>query len=145
MIKTKKQMFTVIGAFIFIMLLGTVTYAFFNYTRTGVANRIQVGRIYFSADQGSNAVTLSDLFPITLEASEEVSSETPGVGSLTLHVTGDASYDEGIEYRVKAVDVSNSTGGVDLPISIAIKYEANQGKTIGVEDEDYFTNRGHDA
>ena len=31
MIKTKKQMYIVIGAFALVMLLGAVTYAFFNF------------------------------------------------------------------------------------------------------------------
>ena len=141
MIKSKKQMFTVIGAFVLVMMLMTVTYAFFNYTRTGVSNTIKTGRIYFNAEQG-DTVTLSDLFPISLEASEEVSSETPGVGSLTIHVTGDTMYDDGIEYLVKAVDVTNTAGNSNLPISIAIKYEETNGKTIGMEDEEYFDNRG---
>lgn len=141
MIKTKKQMYTVIGAFLLVMLLTTVTYAFFNYTRTGVANNIRTGRIYFNAEQG-DTVTLSDLFPIT--ASGEVTDQTPGVGSLSIHVTGDTTYEEGIEYLVKAVDVSNSSGGASLPISIAISYEAasGEGNTIGQADNSYFTNRG---
>ncbi len=141
MIKSKKQMFTIIGIFALVLMLTTVTYAFFNYTRTGTANNIRTGRIFFDAAQG-DTVTLSDLFPIT--ASGEVTDGTPGVGSLSIHVTGDTSYAEGIEYLVKAVDVTNSSGGVNLPISIAISYEAasGEGNTIGTADNSYFTNRG---
>ncbi len=35
MIKSKKQMLLVITIFTLILTLGSVTYAFFNYTRTG--------------------------------------------------------------------------------------------------------------
>ena len=35
MIKSKKQMYIVIGAFALVLTLLTSTYAFFNYTRTG--------------------------------------------------------------------------------------------------------------
>ena len=40
-------MYIVMASFALILLLVTASYAFFNYTRTGVANRIQVGRIAF--------------------------------------------------------------------------------------------------
>jgi len=42
MIKSKKQMFIVIGVFALVMLLGEITYAFFSYTRTGASNTIRV-------------------------------------------------------------------------------------------------------
>ena len=51
MIKSKKQMFTIISVFALVILLGTVSYAFFNYTRTGISNTIRVGRIYFNTTQ----------------------------------------------------------------------------------------------
>lgn len=140
MIENKKQMFIVIGVFALVLLLGTTTYAFFNYTRTGAANTIGTGRIAFDTSQ-SDTVTLSDLFPITTNGA--VTSSTPGVGSLSIHVTGDTTYTNGIEYLVKAVNVTGSNG-TNLPISISIGYAATtgEGNTIGTEDADYFTNRG---
>ena len=51
MIKSKRQMFIVIGVFALVMLLGTVTFAFFNYTRTGAINNLGTGRIYFNSSQ----------------------------------------------------------------------------------------------
>ena len=140
MIKNQKQMFIVIGAFVLTLLLGTTAYAFFNYTRTGASNVIKTGRIAFNADQSAQ-VTLSDLFPITVGDNETVTASTPGVGSLSIHVTGDTSYEEGIEYLIKAINVTGDNG-TNLPISIAISYEANTGKTIGTPDDSYFTNRG---
>ena len=38
-----------------IMVLFGVTYSFFNYTRTGVSNTIQVGRISFNSEQISKS------------------------------------------------------------------------------------------
>ena len=131
----------VLAAIIVIAVVG-VTYAFFNYTRTGGTNTFGTGRLNFNAEQGDE-VTLSDLFPIT--AVGEITPETPGVGSVVLHVTGDTNYSRGIEYVVTAVNVTGSNGS-SLPISLNISYEANgQGKTIGEEDENYFTNRGGDS
>ena len=147
MIRSKRQMYLVIGVFALVMMLGTVTYAFFNYTRTGTANNIRTGRIYFNADQGNNTVTLSDLFPISLGENETITSETPGVGSLKLHITGDTNYTEGIEYLIETVDVTGN-GQTSLPISIDISYAptaVEQGEdpnVIGTADENYFANRG---
>ena len=53
LIKSKKQMFIVIGAFVLTLMLFTTTYAFFNYTRTGARNIIKTGRIYFNSEQGT--------------------------------------------------------------------------------------------
>ena len=64
MIKSKKQMFIVIGTFVLVMILGTITYAFFNYTRTGSSNTIKVGRISFVTRQDGN-INLTNVFPIS--------------------------------------------------------------------------------
>ena len=63
MIKSKKQMFIIVGAFILVLPLFTTTYAFFNYTRTGAANTIRVGRISF-VSKNEQTISLSNLFPI---------------------------------------------------------------------------------
>lgn len=137
--KKKYIYLSVIFAILIIFVAVGVTYAFFNYTKTGNQNNVRTGRMSFNAEQGTE-VTLSDLFPIS--ATGEITPETPGVGSVTVHVTGDTNYGEGIEYRVKTVNVTGSNG-TNLPISINISYEANgTGTTIGEEDEQYFTNRG---
>ena len=144
--KNKQVMFTIIGIAVLVIGLVGVTYAFFNYTRTGSANTIKTGEIYFNAEQG-NTVTLSDLFPITVAQNETVTASTPGVGSLTLHLTGNTTYEEGVEYLIEAVDVTSS-GQSALPISIQIAYaptEPEQGQpanSIGTADDAYFTNRG---
>ena len=137
-IKNKQQMFIVIGVFCLTLLLGTITYAFFNYTRTGTANTIKTGRIAFNTEEG-DTVTLDGLFPITTTGT--VTASTPGVGSLQIHVTGDTTYNEGLEYLVKAVNVTGSNGA-SLPISVRIGYEASNNKSIGTADDSYFTNRG---
>ena len=139
MIKSKKQMYIVIGVFTLVMMLGTVTYAFFNYTRTGTANTIRTGRVAFNSSQGQ-AINLTNIFPI--DVSEGIPNDATKVGSVTINVTGDTTYNDGIEYLISAVNVSNSVGSKKLPISIDVSYTANgTGKTIGEEDNDYFTNR----
>ncbi len=141
MIKTKRQMFIVIACFTLILLLGTTTYAFFNYTRTGSSNTIKVGRIAFNSEQGS-AINLTNVFPI------DVSNGIPNdsnVGSVTIHITGDTTYNEGVEYLVSAVNVQNTVNDKQVPISIDVSYANTNNKVIGTEDADYFTNRGGDS
>ena len=146
-INKERKVFVIIISLIFVVFLIGMTYAFFNYTRTGTSNVIKTGRIYFNADQGNNTVTLSDLFPISVGENETVTASTPGVGSLKLHIEGDTTYTEGVEYLIEAVEVAGN-GNTSLPISIDISYAATsveQGQdpnVIGTADKDYFTNRG---
>ena len=144
MIKTKKQMFLIIASFVLAILLGTTTYAFFNYTRTGTANIIKTGRIYFNSEQGTS-INLENLFPIDPTETGTMNDATK-VGTVTLNVVGDTTYTGGIEYLISAVNVTNTVGNKSLPISIDVSYSANgNGKEIGTEDEEYFDNRGENT
>ncbi len=136
----KKKIFFIVGPLVLFIALVGITYSFFNYTRTGSENTFRTGRIYFNATEG-DTVTLSDLFPIT--ASGEITSATSGVGAVVLHITGDTTYTDGIEYLVKSVNV-RGLNGTSLPISIEISYSATsgEGNVIGQADDNYFTNRG---
>ncbi len=144
MIKTRKQSLIIIGAFILILLLGTTTYAFFNYTRTGTANTIKVGRIVFNSEQTS--INLANVFPID---SSEVSTDIDNVGTATIHISGDTEYSEGIEYLVSVVNANNKIGsGIrkkTIPLSVNITYDASEDKVVGTSDNEYFNNRGGDT
>ncbi len=150
MIKSKKQMYLVIGAFALVLMLGTVTYAFFNYTRTGSANTIRTGRIAFNSEQGT-AINLANVFPI--DVTNGIPNNNANVGSVTINVTGDTTYTDGIEYLVSAVNVQNAVGSganaKTLPISIDVSVSNNTGNdpatTLGSADSSYFTNRGPSA
>ena len=147
MIKTKKQMYIVIGAFALVLLLGGVTYAFFNYTRTGTINIIKTGRISFNSTQGQ-AINLTNMFPI--DVSGGIPNDNTKVGTVTINVTGDTTYNDGIEYRVSAVNVQNTIGSganaKTLPISIDVSVTNNTtndpATTLGTADSNYYTNRG---
>ena len=145
--KSKKQIYIAFGVFALVLLLGGVTYAFFNYTRTGSANVIKTGRIYFNSEQGT-AINLTNMFPI--DVSNGIPNDNTKVGTVTLNVTGDTTYDEGIEYLVSAVNVQNTVGSGQnaktLPISIDVSVASNTtndpATTLGTADDSYFTNRG---
>ena len=147
MIKSKKQSLIVIGVFTLVMLLGTVTYAFFNYTRTGSQNIIKTGRIYFNSEQGT-VINLTNLFPVD-PTETGVMDDATKVGTVTINVVGDTTYSGGIEYLVSAVNVQNSVGSKQLPISIQVSVEDNNendpSTSLGTLDADYFTNRGTNA
>jgi len=138
MIKSRKQMYLVIGAFALVLMLGTVTYAFFNYTRTGTANTIRVGRIAFNTSQASGqdgAINLSNAFPITRTLA---ATDTTNAGEVVITITGDTTYSGGVEYLVTATDVTNTVNSKTVPISII----ATASNGLGTSDDSYFTNRG---
>ena len=64
-----------------------VSVAFFNYTRTGNANTVSVGRISFVTRQ-TKTISLTNLFPIDPTNSEEMSDATK-VGTLEIEIEGD--------------------------------------------------------
>ena len=150
MIKSKKQMYLVIGAFALVLMLGTVTYAFFNYTRTGSANIIKTGRISFNSEQGTS-INLTNVFPI--DVTNGIPNNNANVGSVTIQVTGDTTYGDGLEYLVTAVNVTNTVGNKSLPISIDVSVTSNTygeepnqtTTTLGTADSDYFTHHGPNA
>ena len=60
----KQNVLLILGVLAIIGIFGGLTYAFFNYTRTGTANNIRTGMIYFNTEEG-NALTLTNVFPMT--------------------------------------------------------------------------------
>ena len=135
MIKSKKQMFIVIGAFALVMLLSTVTYAFFNYTRTGSTNTIRVGRISFIS-KNEHTINLSNLFPID-PTDTNVMNDSTKVGTYSIEIKGDTDYADGLEYLVSAVDSNIYTStGKTVPISLDIEVD-----DLGTESANYFTAR----
>ena len=146
--KNKKILLTIVGVAVVIVALVGVTYAFFNYTRTGGSNIVRTGQINFSSTQ--QTINLINVFPI------DVTNGIPNnsnVGSVTINVTGDTTYTDGIEYLVSAVNVQNTVGSGQnaktLPISIDVSVASNTNNdpatTLGTADSDYFTNRGSSA
>ena len=139
MITTKKQMFILIGSFILVILLGTVTYAFFNYTRTGTRNVIKTGRIYFSTSQ-EGTLNLTNVFPV---ASSSVGNDYTQ-DTLQISIEGDTTYSEGIEYLVTAEEVNVETSsGKKVPMTLKVAVTDDLGTQDADNDQiEYFTDRG---
>ncbi len=135
MIKNKRQMFSVIGVFTLIMLLGTVSYAFFNYTRTGEANTFRTGNIYFNAQQGQ-ALNITNAFPMT-----SIEAGNASLDTVTLGILGDTTYADGEEFEITLVDVNNTINNKEIPVNYIATYTANTGGTIGTSNSDYWEDR----
>jgi len=141
-IKNKKQMYVVISVFALVLMLGTVTYAFFNYTRIGTANSIHTGNISFTSSQ-SGIFNLTNVFPIEREGApldEDNSDE------IVITISGDTSYTSGIEYLVTLEDVSISTStNKKIPIGLIVTPETTG--ELGTSNNNYFNNnvRGGNA
>ena len=130
---SKKILLTTIGIAILICIVSGVTFAFFNYTRTGSGNTIKVGRISFVTRQTST-INLVNAFPIN---SEDVDTDTDNVDEVVIEIEGDTDYVDGIEYLVSSVDSSIYTSsGMVVPISLDIEVDG-----LGTENNNYFTAR----
>ena len=114
--------------------LGT-TVAFFNYTRTGAANTVSVGRISFVTRQ-TKTISLTNLFPIDPTDSEAMNDATK-VGTVEIEIEGDTDYVDGVEYLVSSENthITTSSGKV-VPISLDVSVS-----NLGTANNNYFTAR----
>lgn len=122
--QSKKVLLSVIGVAILVVAVVGVSFAFFNYTRTGSANTVQTGHIYFTSSNSDFSV--SDLFPVaaaTAETANDTVAEQVIVGTVT--ITGKTTYDAGLDYRVSAQNVDMLVNGKTLPLSVYVTETAN--------------------
>ncbi len=133
-INNKKTFLSILGVAILVVGLVGITYAFFNYTRTGSANTIKVGRIAFNSNQ-TETINLINAFPIS---NTDALSDTANSDEAIISVTGDTTYDNGVEYLITVTGVSNTVNNKVVPINILVRTSNG----LGTSDEDYFTNRG---
>ena len=143
-VKKKYSIQVILSIALLLILTGGFTYAFFNYTRTGNSNILRLGEIVFHYSEGNN-ISLSNVFPIKVERDSNGNiTNQEGIGEVEILIDGRTTYSEGIEYIVRAVNVNNGTTK-KLPIGIDIKVETNgegNNDNLGIEDSDYFQNRG---
>ena len=133
--KKKKIIFMVLGILLVAITITIgVTVSFFNYTRTGMANTVSVGRISFVTRQ-TETINLTNLFPRDPTETGIMDDETK-VGTLEIEIEGDTDYSEGVEYLISTVNSSITTNGKALPISLDITVTS-----LGTESSNYFTER----
>ena len=142
MIKSKKQMLAVIGVFILTIILGTTTYAFFNFTRTGSANTIRTGRIAFNSMQ-NGSLSITNVFPLT-----STQASNANLDAVTVHIEGDTTYADGEEFRISIVGVNNTVNNKTIPINYIATYAPAESEQepnpneIGSSSDTYYTSRG---
>ncbi len=114
---SKQILLSVIGVAILVVAVVGVSFAFFNYTRTGAANTVRTGTISFNTS--NSVINITNLFPI---AKADVATDSTNVGVGTVTITGSTNYSNGIDFTVTAEDVSSNIGTTSgkLPISIAV-------------------------
>ena len=62
--KNKKNLLLLLLVVGCIAILGGVTYAFFNYSKTSTtSSELVTGEVYFNFDNESNGITLTNVFP----------------------------------------------------------------------------------
>ena len=114
---SKQILLSVIGVAILVVAVVGVSFAFFNYTRTGAANTVRTGTISFNTS--NSVINITNIFPI---AKGDVATDATNVGTGTVTITGSTNYSNGIDFTVTAEDVSSNIGTTSgkLPISIAV-------------------------
>ena len=133
--KRNKKILIILFSLGMVFLTLGVSVAFFNYTRTGGANTVRVGRISFNATQ-NGTINLSNVFPIT---STEAETDTNNSDTVSLRIVGDTDYDKGIEYLVSLDDVNITVNNKKVPITLDVSVT---GTGLGSEETgDYYTNR----
>jgi hypothetical protein len=114
---SKQILLSVIGIAILVVAVVGVSFAFFNYTRTGTANTVRTGTISF--DTSNSVITITNVFPI---AKTSVGTDSTNVGTGTVTITGSTNYTNGIDFTVTAEEVSSNIGTADgkLPLSVKV-------------------------
>lgn len=114
----KKIVLSVVGILLLVVVIFGVTYAFFNYTRTGgTDNQITSGKLLIKYEEGSNAINLTEEYPMSDDAGLQQSS----VFNFT--VSGYAEGNQNVNYTVYGVmgdSVSGRTRLKDYEVKIKL-------------------------
>lgn len=125
---SKQVLLSVIGVAILVVAVVGVSFAFFNYTRTGNPNTIRTGTISFSTTQ--SVINVDNIFPVPATA---VSTDTDNVKTAEVTITGNTSYSNGIDFVVSAEDVNLTVGegqnAINIPLHVTVTSENLSGVT----------------
>lgn len=131
--KNKKSVLIILGMFFLILVVGGVTYAFYEYSRTGIINTIKVGRVSF-VTRDTRTITLTNIQPVSRE---DIFTDTDNVGLFEIEIEGDTDYNQGIEYLVSSEDAHLTlNSGKKIPLGIDMEVS-----NLGIEDNNYFASR----
>ena len=98
---SKQVLLSVLGIAVLVVAVVGVSFAFFNYSKTGEKNNtLTTGNIFFNFTEG-NAINLTNEFPRTDESGKALT--TAQNGALEFSVVGYDSSEKGIAYTVYAI------------------------------------------
>ena len=114
---SKQIMLSVVGVAILVVAVVGISFAFFNYTRTGGNNTITTGQISFNST--NSLINVQNVFPIAKSA---VATDSANSGTGTVTITGNTNYTNGIDFTVRATNVSSSIGTTagKIPLSLQV-------------------------
>lgn len=101
-----KVMFLILCITLILTIVGVLvtTYAFFNYTRTGEANKINTGNIKLTLNDTDNNINLTNQFPIADNEAYNTTSNGMEVVITEFIITGfNTSKTNTLQYVVKAI------------------------------------------
>ena len=121
---SKQVLLSVIGVAILVVAVVGVSFAFFNYTRTGPANTVGTGEIHFTTSQSTVPVT--NLFPVA--TTDVTASTTANVATTTVTIEGWTNYAGGLDYTVTAEEVD--TKGLPIKVKVFADGATTSGATL---------------
>ncbi len=118
---SKQILLSVIGVAILVVAVVGVSFAFFNYTRSGAANQVKTGTIMFESTQ--TRINVENVFPVSSEA---VGTDTTNVKTAEVTIKGNTTYNKGIDFTVKATDVNMVAGEAGSEVTIPLNVMVSQ-------------------
>ena len=118
---SKQVLLSVIGVAILVVAVVGVSFAFFNYTRTGMPNTIKTGTIMFESTQST--INVNNIFPV---AASDVATDTTNVKVAEVTIKGNTNYTNGIDFDVTAEDVNVTIGEGNNAISVPLHVTVTQ-------------------
>lgn len=126
---SKQVLLSVIGVAILVVAVVGVSFAFFNYTRTGAENTVETGQILFNSSQ--TYLNVTNAFPVSRAQAILVSqdnqtagttetSNTNNVAVAVVTISGNTTYPTGLDFRITAQSVDLAAGTQQLPLSVYV-------------------------
>ena len=134
----KKRLYIIMALVVGVILIGGITYAFFNYSKTSVANSMSSSTIEFDFTDDT-LLDVSNDFPqyADLTNEEMVTMKSNHTGSLT--VTGHNTLTNGVKYSIYVIHGDDITGKQRLADS-SIKFQLEPDFTSGENGFTVLTN-----
>ena len=134
---SKQVLLSVIGVAILVVAVVGVSFAFFNYTRTGAQNTVNTGKINFQSTQSADPVQVSNLFPLTSAPADATNGLTgydaasANFARILVTITGETTWAAGLDYQISAVQANLTVGdsATPLPLKVHVYEDPGYSKT----------------